>query len=173
VLPVLLCSMTAAAQGEAKPEAKPAPAIAKLEVRPVETSKRPDIMRLLQLTQAGAMGELAVQQIIATFRQMMPQVKDELWQELKKEISAEELLLRLVPVYDKHFSSSELKELIRFYESPIGKKTTQMMPAINQEAMQIGQQWGSEVSVRIKRRIDASAPAPPSPAPSAAAPTKK
>jgi hypothetical protein len=172
VLPVLLCSMTAAAQGEAKPEAKSAPAAAKPEVRPVEASKRTDIMRLLQLTQAGAMGELAVQQIIATFRQMMPQVKDELWQELKKEISAEELLLRLVPVYDKHFSSSELKELIRFYESPIGKKTTQMMPAINQEAMQIGQQWGSEVSVRIKRRIDASAPATPNPAPSTT-PTKK
>jgi hypothetical protein len=129
----------------------------KPEVRSVEATKRADILRLLQLTQAGAMGELAAQQIITTFRQLMPQVKDEIWQELKKEISAEELLLRLVPVYDKHFGAAEMKELIRFYESPIGKKTTQVMPAINQEAMQIGQQWGSEVSVRIKRRIDAAA----------------
>lgn len=164
-LPLLLWALPAAAEGEAKPEGKPVAVAGKPEVRSVEATKRADILRLLQLTQAGAMGELAAQQIIATFRQLMPQVKDEIWQELKKEISAEELLLRLVPVYDKHFGAAEMKELIRFYESPIGKKTTQVMPAINQEAMQIGQQWGSEVSVRIKRRIDAAAPPATTPAP--------
>ena len=174
LLPLLLWSLPAAAEGEAKPDAKPVAVAGKSEVRSVESTKRADILRLLQLTQAGAMGELAAQQIIATFRQLMPQVKDEIWQELKKEISAEELLLRLVPVYDKHFGAAEMKELIRFYESPIGKKTTQVMPAINQEAMQIGQQWGSEVSVRIKRRIDAAAPPATTPAPApSTSPAKK
>jgi hypothetical protein len=158
LLALVLCA--ASAQAAAPADGKAAAPVAKTEPKTIDPAKRADILRLLQVTQAASMGEQAVQQILATFRQMMPQVKDEVWQEVKKEVSADELIQRLVPIYDKHFSPAELKDLLRFYESPIGKKTTQVMPAINQEALQIGQQWGSEVSLRVKRRVDALSPLP-------------
>lgn len=159
-LPLLLWSAAASAEGDGRSDAKGAAASGRPEAKLADGAKRADIMRLLQLTHAASMGDLAVQQLITTYRQTMPQVKDEIWQELKKEISSEELLLRLIPIYDKHFSAAELKELLRFYESPMGKKVTQVMPTVNQEAMTAGQTWGSEIAVRIKRRLDAVSPQP-------------
>lgn len=153
MLSLLLWTGSAFADADSKSAAKP-------DAKAVDTGRRADIMRLLQLTQAGAMGEQAVQYLFATYKQSMPQIKDELWQELKKEISADELLQRLVPVYEKHFSASDIKELIRFYESPVGKKLTVTLPSVNQEALGIGQTWGSEIAVRVKRRLDAQNPAP-------------
>ena len=153
-----LCLSQANAQ---TPDGRPSAPAAKTDAKSIDVGKRADIIRLLQVTQATNMGEQAVQQILTTFRQMMPQVKEDVWQEVKKEVGADELIQRLIPVYDKHFGASELKELLRFYESPIGKKTTQVMPAINQEALQIGQQWGSEVALRVRRRVEALSPTPP------------
>ncbi len=153
VMSLLVWSSSAFAEVDSKAGAKTDP-------KTVDSGRRADILRLLQLTQAGAMGEQAVQYLFATYKQSMPQVKDELWQELKKEISADELLQRLVPVYEKHFSASDIKELIRFYESPVGKKLTVTLPSVNQEALGIGQTWGSEIAVRVKRRLDAQSPAP-------------
>ncbi len=149
------------AQGQGGSESRPPAPAVKADTKPIDSGKRTDIIRLLQVTQATSMGEQAVQQILSTFRQMMPQVKEDVWQEVKKEVSADELIQRLIPIYDKHFSAGELRDLLRFYESPIGKKTTQVMPAINQEALQIGQQWGSEVALRVKRRVEALSPVPP------------
>ena len=94
-------------QAAAPTDGKAAALVAKTEPKTIDPAKRADILRLLQVTQAASMGEQAVQQILATFRQMMPQVKDEVWQEVKKEVSADELIQRLVPIYDKHFSPAE------------------------------------------------------------------
>jgi hypothetical protein len=39
------------------------------------------------------------------------------------------------PIFDKHFSESELKEWIAFYKSPVGKKSVELMPAMMMEMM--------------------------------------
>jgi len=122
----------------------------------VDAQKHADILHLLELTQAAAIGEQAAQQVFASLQKAMPTVKDEVFAELRKQVHAGELRDRLLPLYDKHFTAAEIKELLRFYETPLGKKLTQTLPALNQEALQIGQQWGSELSVRIKRRLDAA-----------------
>jgi len=39
---------------------------------------------------------------------------------------------RIAPeLYDKYFTNEEIKGLIAFYESPIGKKTIQVLPALS------------------------------------------
>ena len=35
--------------------------------------------------------------------------------------------------------------MIKFYETPIGKKFAQNTPLIMQESMQVGQQWGAKI----------------------------
>jgi uncharacterized protein len=39
------------------------------------------------------------------------------------------------PLYDKHFTEAELKDLVAFHKSPIGRKFTQVTPQLMQEAM--------------------------------------
>ena len=52
-------------------------------------------------------------------------------------------------VSDRHFSSAELRQLISFYQSPIGQKIITELPAVTQESMEAGPAVGDEA-----RRVD-------------------
>jgi len=51
---------------------------------------------------------------------------------------------RLVPIYQRHFSSTDVRGLLAFFRSPLGAKWLQANPAITQEAAQAGQQSGQQ-----------------------------
>lgn len=120
-----------------------------------DADKRADIVRLLHLTAAVSMGEHAAHQLLAHLQKSFPQVQEQIWQELRKQVNPDELVQRLLPVYDKHFSAAEIKELLRFYETPLGKKLTRSLPMLNQELLQIGQLWGGEFALRARQRLEA------------------
>lgn len=119
------------------------------------SQKRADIQKLMDLTGAGNIGVQAADQLIANMKTALPQVKDAFWVEFRKELSAEELIKLIIPLYDKHLTHPEIKELIKFYETPVGKKMIAVMPAITAESMQAGQQWGMDIAMRAKRKIEA------------------
>ncbi len=45
--------------------------------------------------------------------------------------------VEMVNIYDKHFTHEEIKDLITFYESPVGKKILEKNPEITSELMNI------------------------------------
>lgn len=47
-----------------------------------------------------------------------------------------ELFKVLIPIYDSHYSEQELREMIKFYESPVGKKVIETTPVLVEEIMQ-------------------------------------
>ncbi|HQP10768.1 MAG TPA: DUF2059 domain-containing protein, partial [Candidatus Omnitrophota bacterium] len=47
----------------------------------------------------------------------------------------EEIIERLIPLYDKHYSESDLQSIIDFYESPAGKKVMEVTPEIMKESV--------------------------------------
>jgi len=61
----------------------------------------------------------------------------------------------LVPVYQKHLSESDLKNVIAFYQSPAGKKFAEQTPIITTESMQVGQQWGLKIAQQFMEKIKA------------------
>jgi hypothetical protein len=38
------------------------------------------------------------------------------------------------PLYDKHFSEKELRQMLAFYHTPVGRKSIELMPSLMQEA---------------------------------------
>ena len=120
-----------------------------------DAAKLADIQKLMNLTGAANLGVQAADQMIASMKGAMPTVPDKFWTEFRKELNADELVSLIIPVYDKHLTQAELKELIKFYETPVGKKMIAVMPAITAESIQIGQQWGMEVARRAKAKLDA------------------
>lgn len=50
---------------------------------------------------------------------------------------------------DKYFTESEIKELIAFYESSVGKKMVKNQPLILQDSMEVGQKWGISIAQEI------------------------
>lgn len=53
-----------------------------------------------------------------------------------KEIDLDQMIDDIVvPIYDKHFSEAELRELIAFYKTTTGRKTIELMPELMMASM--------------------------------------
>ncbi|MFD0834715.1 DUF2059 domain-containing protein [Mariniflexile aquimaris] len=73
--------------------------------------------------------------------------------EAKKAAYREEANGTLTGLYDKiaglymeEFTQSEIKELVAFYNTSLGKKLAEKQLGLTQKAMSFGQAWGMEVS---------------------------
>jgi hypothetical protein len=60
-----------------------------------------------------------------------------------------EMLDDMARLYTLHFTAEELRAVIAFYETPVGRKTIEKMPVLMQQAMIMGQ----AASQRIVQRI--------------------
>lgn len=120
---------------------------------PEQSEKQQDIMKLLRLSGSGELGIQVMDQMLITFESSFSQVPQKFWDDFRKEIKSDDLLELIAPLYDKYFTHDDIRELIRFYESPIGKKMIMTMPLVMQESMSIGQQWGEEIGGRIMKRL--------------------
>jgi hypothetical protein len=58
-------------------------------------------------------------------------------------------------VYDKHFSSDELRQLLAFYRTPVGQKVLSTAPTITQESVMAGQAWGQRIGAAVGAQLDA------------------
>jgi len=54
-------------------------------------------------------------------------VSEEKIKELKKKYTLDEYMKRVIPVIDRYFSIEDLKELIKFYSSGVGKKMLDLL----------------------------------------------
>lgn len=59
---------------------------------------------------------------------------------------------QMVNLYTATFTESELKELVKFYESPLGKKVLREMPKVTQQSAQLTQQ-SLEPTVPVVNRL--------------------
>jgi hypothetical protein len=118
-------------------------------------TKEQDIRRLLELMGSADLARQMVDQMFAEFQSSLPEMPAKFWEESKAEMNPQAFVDLAVPIYDKHFTQPEIRELIAFYETPIGRKLTQKLPAITQESMAAGMKWGEEIAQKVMARIEA------------------
>lgn len=116
------------------------------------TAKRDDILRLLAVTKVEAQTKLVLSQTITEWKRALPEVTASEWAELQKELRVEELISIAIPIYEKHFTHDEIKGLLEFYESPLGKKTLEKMPLVTAECMEAGIAWGRKIGATIEEK---------------------
>ena len=114
------------------------------------------VRRLLEITQATAMADVAVEQLISLQRQGNPKIPAKFWDELRQEFDASELEPAIAEIWRRHLSEAEIRELVAFYESPLGKKLIAVQPSIVQESIVAGQVWGEATAKRIVERMKAA-----------------
>jgi hypothetical protein len=66
-----------------------------------------------------------------------------------KNFPLDAMLSDMVPIYQRHFTKSEIDALIAFYSSPPGQKFLHEMPAVTAETMRA-------VYPRIQAEVDAA-----------------
>lgn len=118
-----------------------------------DTSKIGNIKTLLEITGSGKLGVQVVQNMLTNFKQRLPDVPEEFWSNFMKEVNPETLTTMVIPIYDKYYTQDDIKKMIEFYQSPVGKKVISTMPQIMQESMQVGQTWGKDLGEKIYNNL--------------------
>jgi hypothetical protein len=115
-----------------------------------------DILKLLKISGTTDVVSQLTGTMIQQFRTMFPAVPSAFWDEFVKKISDDEFLKLYIPIYKKYYTHNEIRELIKFFESPVGRKMAQVTPAMAQDAMLIGQKWGERIGADIIRELQAA-----------------
>lgn len=95
------------------------------------------------------MAQERIFQALAGMKQMAPRIPEKYWDQYRQLITVDELRNRLVSVYDKHYTSEELTELLKFYDSPVGKKMSGAALPILKESMEVAQELSKEVGKSV------------------------
>ncbi|HWX40526.1 MAG TPA: DUF2059 domain-containing protein [Blastocatellia bacterium] len=139
-------SVTANAQNQGSPS-----------VETVSPAKAKAIRRLLELMGSEKLAQQILSQLLPMIKRSAPQVPDSVWADIENEFSSDvtsgKLMEVIIPIYSRQFSEEDVKGLIAFYESPLGKKMAAALPKIASESFTAGQQWGFDVLERIRGRL--------------------
>lgn len=115
-------------------------------------TKEQDIRKLMELTGATKLAEQIMDQMIAALDQ--EGTDKAFWDSLRAEFDTQSLLSKTMPIYDKHFTHEEIKGLIAFYQTPLGAKVVEKMPAVAQESMAVGMEWGQEIAGKVIEKME-------------------
>jgi hypothetical protein len=73
--------------------------------------------------------------------------------------NADGLGVKMAIIYHELFTYEEILELIRFYETPIGKKWIGVMPAFYQKTMAAAEAWHEDLKGELRQRFNEKAKA--------------
>ncbi len=70
--------------------------------------------------------------------------KPQMASQFRERVKVDEIIEKLIPLYDKHFTSQELKTYIDFYSSPMGQKLITNISEIMKESIQVSAEYIKE-----------------------------
>ena len=128
---------------------------ASVPVQKVDPAKEQLILQVLARSKEPEKVRERLLQAMVGMKRMMPRVKEKFWDKYRQLISLDELRDRLVYVYDKHYTSEELNDLLKFYDSPTGKKVSDNALLILQESMDIAQELSKRAAQSVAADVQA------------------
>ena len=112
---------------------------------------------LLQKSGALAASDVVMDQMIPSLQQMSAgDVPAEFWTGFRQRWNRkmkDRMVDIYVPIYQKYFTLDELREIVAFYDSPVGRKLAAATPAMTREGMEKGQQLGMEIANEMMAEV--------------------
>jgi hypothetical protein len=132
-------------------------------------AKAADIRELLKVTgivdAAMTFGNFTFQNMADTIKAARPDIPHRYFEILHEELNivlekglmeTGGLMDEIIAVYNKYFTHKEIKGLLEFYETELGKKTIRIMPKLMNESGLITQRWtqlqAPKISENVRRR---------------------
>jgi hypothetical protein len=112
----------------------------------VSAEKRKEIEKMLRLTGMEKLVGQMQTQMIASLKAQMPQASQLFWTKFQQKIDTRDLIEKLIPIYDKYYTTEDIRAVNAFYETPTGQKLISTLPQVMQEAMKVGQEYGEKMA---------------------------
>ena len=130
------------------------PAVFLCAVAPIFAERDEDRVRyLIELSGGADIGVMIFENMMMSFRDTFPDVPGEFWDRVEDVVEMDDIMDILVPIHRKHFTAEDIDGLIRFYESPLGRKLIERQPDMVQESMSAGETWGERIAQEVVDRM--------------------
>ncbi len=162
-----VCADLAFGQDKEQREKQIQPAdIVTVVVNPKEAKEIRKLLDLLPETPGGPrQTSQIIDKIIGAYRKLMPNVPEQVWQEItpqvKKDFGPDKLAEFLTPVYAERFAPDEIRQLVAFFESPVGRKWFQRFGELQRASYNAGSALGFLLGERINETLKAKGYAVP------------
>jgi hypothetical protein len=133
----------------------------------IAPAKRADIEKLMRITGppdvTKQMSNFFIHQMSQTIKASRPDLPAKTYRILGEEINKvieEQMTAKggfldmVIPIYAKHFSHKDIKGLLKFYQTDLGKKTIKIWPLVLQESMTLAQDWSKSLGPLIKKNVN-------------------
>ena len=130
----------------------------------ITTEKEQDLQQLMQLMDVSKMpnemAKVAINQAISFERIRNPNIsanEEKIISSVIRSLTLTHtpaLFEKLTPLFHKYYTHSDIKELIVFFESPIGKKYNKYSLLMTLEIMPIAQKWGVKLGIEAKNKVE-------------------
>ena len=97
-----------------------------------------ELLQVMGARQASEQGTTSMIDSLLKAQPMMQPYRDVFTQWATQYLTWQQIEPQMAALYAKAFTAAELQDLIRFYESPTGRKAARVMPGLTKQAMQIG-----------------------------------
>jgi len=148
--------------------AQTAPADASTSAAKVDPAKEADIRRLLDLVGTKALITQSIDSMTKSIKPVLAnslptgdyreKLVDLFFAKFSAKTNVDHLLDLAVPIYDKHFSHEEIRNLIEFYKTPLGQKTASTLPKLTAELQEEGRKWGEQIGQESMMEVLAEHP---------------
>lgn len=145
-------SQTASAPKSSAPSSATQTSAASSNAAKIDPAKAADIRRLLEVVGTANLAKQMMEQMMKTMKPMLSSslppgdYRDKLIDlfiaKFQSKADPQGLIDLAIPIYDKHLSDDEVKGLIQFYQTPLGKKTLTELPQMTAELGDQGEKWG-------------------------------
>ncbi|WP_086836071.1 DUF2059 domain-containing protein [Nostoc sp. 106C] len=120
-----------------------------------DTDKINNIKKLLEITGARNLSRQVINQMFVALKGEYPQVPQKFWDTFLAELKPDDMINEFIPIYNKYFTNDEIKQIIAFYQTPLGQKTLTVIPQLSRESAAIGIRYGKEAAARAIKKLEA------------------
>lgn len=117
-------------------------------------NKQEKIKELLVMSGQANIGVQLVNQLLSQFKSVYPKIPEKVWGDFVKEINTDDLINKIIPVYDKYYTENDIDEMIKFYKSPVGIKMTSNLQNIFLDGQEAGRKWGREIAEKVLKKLE-------------------
>ncbi len=112
-----------------------------------------DIIYLLKTSGTADFAYIIIDDVIQNYKQYITDTPEGYWEKVAVETDIMPFIKAVVSVYTKRFTHEEIKQLIKFFDSPVGNKWALSLKDMNQEVMEQANLFGQNIFSEINKKL--------------------